>query len=810
MKNKSMRRGMAVLLAAAMLLANISAVFAGSFSDVAEGSWYEEAVEYCLANGLLSGSDGGFAPGGTVTREQCVQALFNLSGAQAGEFKSLFSDVTESDWYADAVVWGSENRIVDGMGEGLFGSGKAVTREQMVTFLYRYAAPEAADTDLSVFADAGQVSSWAEDAVKWAAAKGIVNGKDGADGSKLLAPKSPMKRSELATVMMNFHQLVTEKKLTGKVVSNAANMLKYANIEVNIPADDFLKVFPLGTVVTVDVEGVGTYNLPVCAAYDDVDAGENLLRAAAGKNCVVLATNYGQLAVDAGLVENAPEGSETTFVVKEGVEFPINVTISERKLTGKVVSTAANMLKYANIEINIPADDFLKVFPLGTVVTVDLEGIGSYNLPVCAAYDDVDAGENLLRAAAGKNCVVLATNYGQLAVDAGLVENAPEGSETTFVVKEGVEFPIIATITEKPTSLTGAVIADGADMLKYGHIDIDIPADDFLKVFALGDQVKVALDGYGGYVVPVCASYDDVAAGEALLRAVSGKDYVILAINYGQIALQEDLVEKTPEGSATAYALKEGVQMPIGVTFTLEGSGSAENLIGSLIRTDVREEYAGLTDAQFANFREVKVSGLKDGVLYRSSSPINPEIGRNSFADAAAKSAGVKTFVNLADTEAEATSYPGYKDSYYSAQNHIFLGLPAAFTTGAFQAGLAEGFRFMISNDGPYLVHCTEGKDRAGLTAAILECLVGASYDEVMDDYAITYTNYYSVENGAKRDLTEEELQACKDVIAANLKLAFGTEVGPETDLAAAAAAYMSAIGLSDEETAALKAKLSK
>ena len=128
--------------------------------------------------------------------------------------------------------------------------------------------------------------------------------------------------------------------------------------------------------------------------------------------------------------------------------------------------------------------------------------------------------------------------------------------------------PIFAEETAETTEkvFTSTVIENGGDMLKYGHIDIDIVADDFLQSYAYGDMVTVQVEGYGYYSVPVCASYDDVAAGEMLLRAVSGKSYLILAINYGQIALEAGLIDKAPEGAETTYAVKEGVTFPINVT----------------------------------------------------------------------------------------------------------------------------------------------------------------------------------------------------------------------------------------------------
>ena len=603
-----------------------------------------------------------------------------------------------------------------------------------------------------------------------------------------------------------------EGELTGKVIEDGPDMLKYGHIDIDIPAAKVLEVYDYGEIVNVDLGGFGRFNVPVCASYDDVASGEMLLRVVEDKDYVILAINYGQIAVQQGLVELAPEDSATKYQVCADVVFPIEAKIGDKykpTFEGTVIEDGPDMLKYGHVDIDLPAKDILEFYKYGDVLTVTLEGYGSFNVPVCASYDDVASGEMLLRVVEDKDYVILAINYGQIAVEQGIVELAPEGSETKYQVCADVTFPIKATIAPKElASFEGKVIEDGPDMLKYGHIDIDIPADELLAKIPLGTQVTVEVEGYETFKhIPVCASYDDVASGEMLLRAVEGKPYLILAINYGQVAVQQGLVEVAPEGSATKYQVCAGVTFPIKVTIT-EEEGKVENLLGDLKRTDVRENYPDLTDAQFANFRNVEIGDILPNTFYRASSPINPEIGRNKYADAAAKEAGVKTFINLADTEAEATGYPDYAESYYSAQNHIFLGLPVAFTTDTFRNGLAEGMRYIIANEGPYLVHCTEGKDRAGLTAAILECLCGATYEEVLNDYVETYRNYYSVEGDTQRALTEKEVTAIEGVILANLKLAFGVEIKADTDLEATAKTYLVGLGLTEEEVTALREKL--
>ena len=354
------------------------------------------------------------------------------------------------------------------------------------------------------------------------------------------------------------------------------------------------------------------------------------------------------------------------------------------------------------------------------------------------------------------------------------------------------------------------LVADSSNMFKYGHLDLNVSTEDFLKYFSYGDIVTVSFNGQS-YDFPVCSNYDDVDTFEYLIRAASGKSVVTMAINYGQLGVLSGIIEVAPEGSATKYQLKDGVTFPIVATVAMkEAGGYADELsIRQLNRTNNREDYPELTDEQFANFRKVTTTGVADGILYRSSSPINPELGRNTYADAAAKNAGVKTFINLADTEEEATAYEGYAESYYSAQNHIFLGLPVAFTSDTFKNGLAEGFRFMTVNEGPYLIHCTEGKDRAGLTTAILECFMGATVDEITTDYVTTFRNYYNVVDGVQTALTETQEAYLRSAILKNLCLIFDMEDTTTADLAAEARAYMLEIGLTEAEVEILYTNLS-
>ncbi len=372
------------------------------------------------------------------------------------------------------------------------------------------------------------------------------------------------------------------------------------------------------------------------------------------------------------------------------------------------------------------------------------------------------------------------------------------------------------TVIQSEVYDSGKVTIGGLDnnvwTTKYGNLYCDLKVEKFFdRGFGLGDLVKVKfLDQE--LILPVVPTYSYVESGEpaiiaGLTEIGAPTGYISFAINMGNFTEAYGIAnKKTDEAGNWWFEACSGVTFPIEITFEMaEDDGyMAEYILHDLNRTNAREDYAALTDEQFANFRNISVSGMGDHILYRSSSPINPEIGRNSYANAAVRAAGIKTIVNLADNREEAAAYPGFAESYYSGQDVIYLGLSVDFQADDFKAGLAEGLKFMAANEGPYLVHCTEGKDRAGFVSALLSCLMGAGYEEVIADYMVTYDNYYGVKPG-----TDKYFAIAESNIIKSLKLAFGVEDLQAVDLASEAEEYLVSIGLSAEEIGALKANLS-
>ena len=175
------------------------------FADVAAGQWYYEAVSYAVDRGLMNGmSDTAFAPEGTLSRAMLVTILYRLDGSSVSSGGSAYTDVAGGSWYEDAVKWADANGIVKGFGNGCFRPDDSITREQMAAILYRYSQFKGRDlgnsADLSQYADASAVSGWALEALQWANAAGLINGRTAA----ALAPQGETTRAEAAAILMRF------------------------------------------------------------------------------------------------------------------------------------------------------------------------------------------------------------------------------------------------------------------------------------------------------------------------------------------------------------------------------------------------------------------------------------------------------------------------------------------------------------------------------------------------------------------------------------------------------------------------------
>lgn len=342
-----------------------------------------------------------------------------------------------------------------------------------------------------------------------------------------------------------------------------------------------------------------------------------------------------------------------------------------------------------------------------------------------------------------------------------------------------------------------------AEIAKYGNLILDITgAELFNQGYEYGDVLEVRVAGRT-VEVPLCSNYSDVDNGVAVLRAASDDSPLVLAVNMSDFATTYGIAAKSTIEEEPGYEWDYLIQAPVEIKITMKQEGGYRDqwLVHQLVGSVERSDYAHLSDEAFANFRVIDTTGMGAGKLYRSSSPINPAIGRSTYADKAARDAGIRTVINLADPS---NVYETPEDSYYRSCQVTYLNLGMDPLAEDFKAGLAQGMRSIMNGEAPYLIHCNEGKDRAGFVSAVLECLMGATADEVVDDYMETFFNYYGVEKG-----TEKYNAVVNSNIIPTLKTIFGVTDIYTADLEAEAEAYfMEDLGLSVEEVAELKVKL--
>lgn len=186
-----------------------------SFGDVPYTHWANDAVGFVYQNDIMNGVKAAvFEPTGQVTRAQVAQTLYNLAGKPFIVDENPFADVADDAWYAKAVTWAAANGLTTGMKADRFDPNAPVTREQLVTFICRYAdwaglELSAGTVDLTQYEDADQISGWAKDFVVRALEAGIIQGHS----SDALAPQGTATRSQIAQIFMNLLALIRVSKI---------------------------------------------------------------------------------------------------------------------------------------------------------------------------------------------------------------------------------------------------------------------------------------------------------------------------------------------------------------------------------------------------------------------------------------------------------------------------------------------------------------------------------------------------------------------------------------------------------------------
>lgn len=172
------------------------------FADVHTNLWYHEAIDYVIKNDYMNGmSDTRFAPNGILTRGQLVTILYRMEGEPSVSGKSNpFTDVAAGRFYTNAVIWAASEGIVKGVTDTTYQPNASITREQLVTILYRYDGENKVDADnITVYPDAAQVCNYAKDAINWALEEGVIDGMNG-----FIQPKATASRAQVATILYRY------------------------------------------------------------------------------------------------------------------------------------------------------------------------------------------------------------------------------------------------------------------------------------------------------------------------------------------------------------------------------------------------------------------------------------------------------------------------------------------------------------------------------------------------------------------------------------------------------------------------------
>ena len=334
------------------------------------------------------------------------------------------------------------------------------------------------------------------------------------------------------------------------------------------------------------------------------------------------------------------------------------------------------------------------------------------------------------------------------------------------------------TITGKITSYNEF----GAAMLDFTQVDMTEAG------FTLGDVISITVDD----IVLIMPYYDGYYSRNGEYLCVAYPTYPSICFTANNIGLPEELTGL--EGHTVVIKMVEkggrlDVQRALSMSYTLD-----------------RKDYPDFTDEQFANARASKGGRLASGVLHRSSSPFCDDINRAYYVSEYMESEKVMTVLNLADTEEKMKSYdmPPYSRQLWEEGNVILCPLKADPTADDFNKRLIAALKELPSRPAPYIVHCMEGKDRTGYVCALLEGLCGATYEEIVDDYLITYNNFFHLNPGNSPEL-------CNTLVSLRLNTCLMYYAGvsdeaqlPNVDYAKAFSAYLLFHGMNHQQLDAL------
>ena len=337
---------------------------------------------------------------------------------------------------------------------------------------------------------------------------------------------------------------------------------------------------------------------------------------------------------------------------------------------------------------------------------------------------------------------------------------------------------------------------------KFGGVYVRMPIDEFNRLgFKFGDSVDVKFsNGYELLDLPYYNGYY-VDIDEKLLVGYPGYDYIKIGINYGDDLWTIAKLDEKDSASITLNKREKYIKIQ-----------NARDIHYPEIQGDI-------PDIKFANFRNVKVGNIKDNILYRSASPVDNSHNRAPVVDKLIKTAKIKYIVNLSDSEKEIKEHikksnfnSPYFLSLYKKDKVKVINMNMNFKSEVFNEKLVRALTSIANNSGPYLIHCVEGKDRTGYVLIVIESLLNASYKEMVDDYMITYDNYYDITISSDKDRYETIKEKNIDLM---LHYIIGDEknemdLSKIEDYSSYTKKYLKSIGLTDKIINKLIKQLSK
>ena len=343
-----------------------------------------------------------------------------------------------------------------------------------------------------------------------------------------------------------------------------------------------------------------------------------------------------------------------------------------------------------------------------------------------------------------------------------------------------------AAFAQEKASVTFPVYED----TEFGMAQIDASQEEFAELGAqFGDSLDVRFSN--GYTVEDIPYYN----------------------GYYERVNHPAVVNYPGQGVAVAYCSGDSMWKLSGcvpgdsVTLTIREKGKyleRQNVMAS-VYTDDRDDYE--SDEAFANFRAMAGGKLRSDTFFRGASPLDNIHKRAAITDSLLKKAGVRFVLDLSDNEKKLIPHLEKEDfaSHHAASllekgEVILLGLSASYRSDAYKASLAKGLLEMMRHEGPYYIHCTEGKDRTGFVCLLLEALADASYEEIEADYMKSYENYF----GITKESAGTKYEALKEMRLLDM-LWWLADLPDNTDLAGmhfkeAAEDYLRSAGLTDEK----------